>query len=113
MRSAAASACIVRVGPSRKGSIRSSIGSSFWYQNGNQNRDYTPLGRPCDLKRAGKKVSKKKSEKLLKYNRAYFEKDSPIISDSEFDKLKGELLEMAKKNPFLKNSIKICEKSTF
>ena len=38
-----------------------------------------------------KKIYKKKSEKLLKYNRAYFEKDSPIISDSEFDKLKGEL----------------------
>ena len=50
-----------------------------------------------------KKIYKKKSEKLLKYNRAYFEKDSPIISDSEFDKLKSELLEMAKKNPFLKN----------
>ena len=35
-------------------------------------------------------------------NKAYFEKDNPIVTDEKFDKLKKELLEMVKKNPFLK-----------
>ena len=36
-----------------------------------------------------KKLYNKKVEKLLKLNKAYFEKDSPIASDSEFDELKN------------------------
>ena len=35
-----------------------------------------------------KKLYIKKVEKLLKLNKAYFEKDNPIASDSEFDDLK-------------------------
>ncbi len=49
-----------------------------------------------------KNLYKEKIKKLLKFNRAYFEKDSPIVSDSDFDKLKKELIELAAKNPYLK-----------
>ena len=40
-----------------------------------------------------KNLYKEKIKKLLKFNQAYFEKDSPIVSDSAFDKLKKELIE--------------------
>ena len=49
-----------------------------------------------------KKLYNKKIEKLLKLNKAYFEKDNPIVPDSEFDELKKELLALVKQNPFLK-----------
>ena len=49
-----------------------------------------------------KNLYKEKIKKLLKFNRAYFEKDSPIVSDSDFDKLKKELIDLAAKNPYLK-----------
>ena len=48
-------------------------------------------------------IYKKKIKKLLKYNKSYFEKDSPIVSDAEFDNFKEELKELSKKYPFLKN----------
>ena len=40
-----------------------------------------------------KNLYKEKIKKLLKFNKAYFEKDNPLISDYEFDKLKKELLD--------------------
>ena len=49
-----------------------------------------------------KKIYKKKAEKLIKFNKAYFQRDNPIVSDFEFDQLKSQLLEMSKKYPFLK-----------
>jgi len=49
-----------------------------------------------------KKLYTKKVEKLSKLNKAYFEKDSPIATDSEFDELKKELSTLVKENPFLK-----------
>ena len=49
-----------------------------------------------------KKLYKEKIKKLFNFNRSYFEKDSPIVSDSEYDKFKQELFELAKKYPFLK-----------
>ena len=49
-----------------------------------------------------KKLYKEKVEKLKKFNRAYFEKDNPIVTDFEFDELKKELLQLSEKNPFLK-----------
>ena len=49
------------------------------------------------------KIYKEKFQELLKHNRAYFEKDSPIISDSEFDELKKEILKLEDKHPSLKN----------
>ncbi len=52
------------------------------------------------------KISKIYHEKLKKFNRfnkAYFEKDSPLISDYDFDKLKTELIKLEKEYPFLKS----------
>ena len=45
---------------------------------------------------------KRKLKKLLDLNQAYFEKDSPKVSDSDFDSLKNELIKQSKKYPFLK-----------
>ena len=49
-----------------------------------------------------KSLYKAKIKKLLSFNRAYFEKDSPIVTDAKFDSLKQELLQLVKKYPFLK-----------
>ena len=49
-----------------------------------------------------KSLYKAKIKKLLSFNRAYFEKDSPIVTDAKFDSLKQELLKLVKKYPFLK-----------
>ena len=45
---------------------------------------------------------KKKVNRLINLNKAYFDKDKPIVSDSEFDKLKQELINISKKHTFLK-----------
>ena len=45
---------------------------------------------------------KKKVNRLLNLNKAYFDKDKPIVSDSEFDKLKQELISISKKYAFLR-----------
>ena len=44
---------------------------------------------------------------LLKYNHHYFNLDSPKISDSQYDQIKSNLIELEKKFPYLKekNSI--------
>ena len=57
------------------------------------------------------KIKKKyntKVKKLLKLNKAYFEKDDPIVSDLKFDELKKELISLSKKYTYLK-SIKNLE----
>ncbi len=46
---------------------------------------------------------KEKISLFEKYNEAYFKKDRPLIDDAKFDKLKSEILELEKKNKFLKN----------
>ncbi len=48
------------------------------------------------------KLYKEKNQELLKFNKAYFEKDNPVISDFEFDELKKKLFQLVKKYPFLK-----------
>ena len=48
------------------------------------------------------KLYKEKIQEFLKFNKAYFEKDNPIISDFKFDELKKELFQLVKKYPFLK-----------
>ncbi len=50
------------------------------------------------------KIYKEKIKRFNKFNKAYFEKDNPIISDYEFDNLKKELINLEKKYPFLKSS---------
>jgi len=53
-----------------------------------------------------KKIEKEylqKIEKIEKYDKAYFDKDNPIISDKGYDILKQEILEFEKRYSFLNN----------
>jgi len=45
---------------------------------------------------------KKKISLLKKHNKLYFSKDRPKISDSQYDSLKKEIIDLEKKNKFLK-----------
>ena len=45
-----------------------------------------------------------KLKELNKHNDLYFNKSRPIISDSEYDKLKIEILNLEKKHSFLKKT---------
>ena len=47
------------------------------------------------------KEYKKKINEYKKFNEAYYDKNNPIISDSEFDKIKQNLIELEKKYNFL------------
>ena len=53
------------------------------------------------------KQFKKKIENLKKHNRLYFANDDPQISDSDYDKLKSEILKSQKKYDYLKKSFNI------
>ncbi len=55
-----------------------------------------------DLKSKIENIYKKKINLLKKHNKLYFNNDSPIISDSEYDSLKQEIITLEKKNNFLK-----------
>ena len=46
----------------------------------------------------------KKISKLQKYNLAYYDKSAPIVADSEYDKLKKDIIDFEKKYDFLKSS---------
>lgn len=50
-----------------------------------------------------KKVYLKKINQLKKFDKAYFDRDNPIISDKEYDSIKQEILDLEKKYVFLKN----------
>ena len=43
----------------------------------------------------------KKLKLLLKYNKFYFDKNSPIVEDSKYDQLKKEILNLEQKYKFL------------
>ena len=43
----------------------------------------------------------KKLEQIKKYNEAYFDKSNPLITDSEYDKLKTEILNLEDKYKYL------------
>ena len=45
----------------------------------------------------------KKIKKINEYNKLYYEKSSPTISDAEYDKLKKDIIELEKKYNFLKS----------
>ncbi len=49
------------------------------------------------------KIYKNKINLLKKHNKLYFNDDKPIISDSEYDNLKKEIIHLEKKIIFLKN----------
>ena len=51
-----------------------------------------------------KQEYKKKIDELKKHNKFYYENSSPIISDSEYDKLKKKVLNLEKKHNFLKSN---------
>lgn len=48
------------------------------------------------------KIFKKKVDSLIEHNKLYFRDDSPKVSDSKYDQLKIEIIELEKKYPFLK-----------
>ena len=50
-----------------------------------------------------KKIYKKKIKEFKKHNKFYYDKSEPIISDTEYDKLKNEIILLEKKNNFLKD----------
>ena len=55
------------------------------------------------LKSGIKKKYQIKLAEFNKHNKLYYNKSKPIISDSEFDDLKKEIIELEKKHKFLKN----------
>ncbi len=50
-----------------------------------------------------KKKYQEKIKLLVKYNKYYYENNSPLIDDNEYDSLKIEILDLEKKNSFLKS----------
>ena len=50
-----------------------------------------------------KKRYNKKISEILKHNKNYYDKNSPIISDKDYDELKKEILDLEKKYNFLTN----------
>ena len=48
------------------------------------------------------KIYIKKTKLIEKYNKLYYDKDNPSVSDEEYDKLKKKVLELENKNSFLK-----------
>ena len=57
-----------------------------------------------------KKVYIEKINKLKKYDRAYFDKDNPLISDGDYDNIKQEILNLEKKFKYLKGKDSLGEK---
>ena len=55
------------------------------------------------------KLYREKVNKFNRFNKAYFEKDKPIVSDHAFDELKKELVDLEKKHSFLRGSQVISE----
>ena len=49
------------------------------------------------------KVYIKKINQLKKFDKAYFDDDNPIVSDSDYDQIKEEILNLEKKYSYLKN----------
>ena len=45
-----------------------------------------------------KKEYLKKIKLIKKYNERYYDKNSPVISDSDYDKLKDQILSLEKQN---------------
>ncbi len=50
------------------------------------------------------RIYNNKLSRLNEHNKLYFENSNPKISDAEYDKLKNEILNLEKENPYLKNS---------
>ena len=50
------------------------------------------------------KLYKKQKKLLLKYNHHYFNLDSPLVSDSKYDKVKNEVIELENSFTYLKDN---------
>ena len=50
-----------------------------------------------------KKIYNLKIKEYLRHNKQYYEKSRPLITDKEYDKLKNEIINLEKKNLYLKN----------
>ena len=57
-----------------------------------------------------KKKYNKQKNLLLKYNHHYFNLDSPLVSDSEYDKIKSEIIQLEKNFPQLREKESIQDK---
>ena len=55
----------------------------------------------------------KKTKLLEQYNKFYYDKDSPLISDELYDNLKKEIIKLEKNNSFLKKHGSINKKVGF
>ena len=55
----------------------------------------------------------KKIKLLEQYNKLYYDKDSPVVSDGLYDSLKEKIIELEKNNLFLKKYGSIKEKVGF
>ena len=51
-----------------------------------------------------KKSYLKTINKLKKYNQAYYEKDSPTISDQQYDILKKKIIDLESEHKYLRNN---------
>ncbi len=60
-------------------------------------------------KKGLKKYYKTQLIRLKKYNKLYFEKSKPEVTDAEYDKLKKEILSLEKKYNFLKSEKSVSE----
>ena len=56
------------------------------------------------------KVYIKKINELKKHDEAYFEQDSPIIPDKDYDIIKQEILNLEKKYNYLKKYLELLRK---
>ena len=56
------------------------------------------------IKNELEKIYKQKINLLKKYNKAYFDKNAPIVHDKDYDELKKEILLLEKENNFLKSN---------
>ena len=50
-----------------------------------------------------KKIYNLKIKEYLRHNKQYYQKSRPLITDKEYDKLKNEIINLEKKNLYLKN----------
>ena len=44
----------------------------------------------------------KRKKQLEEYNKFYYDKDSPVITDQQYDEIKKEIIKVEKSNIFLK-----------
>ena len=56
------------------------------------------------MNREVEKIYKKKVKEFQKHNKLYYDKSAPAISDSEFDKLKADIINLEKKYSFLSSA---------